>query len=109
MGERLGNRNYTSGQRGRERKGEKGKAAEKDEETYPERGESRGENIISALSGGSHLVKFSHHLGSLHVPQTASQQRGTVHKRRGEEERRGVRHVTPLSVLCLSRGGDVSF
>lgn len=28
----------------------------------PERREEQGENIISDVSAGSHLVKFSHHL-----------------------------------------------
>ena len=37
-------------------------------EKDPERGEEQGENIISDLSGGSHLVKFSHHLEKLFMP-----------------------------------------
>lgn len=39
-------------------------------EKDPERG--AGENIISDVSGGSHLVKFSHHLESSSGPLNSS-------------------------------------
>lgn len=80
------------------------------------KGRGAGENIISDMSGGSHLVKFSHHLESSSCPLNNSTPAGdwmsqndlySRGKKRRREEKAG--YVTPLSVLCLTQCGDVSF
>lgn len=68
------NRNHTSEkERGRE-EGKKRTIAKGDEAKGERSRERRGagENIISDLSAGSHLVKFSHHLESSSCPLNRS-------------------------------------
>lgn len=82
-GGRLRKRNHTSGrpEKERERKEIKKRTTAKEEEAARERSRERrgaGENIISDVSGGSHLVKFSHHLESSSCPLNSPDQQASA-------------------------------